>query len=101
MPKRSINPIVIISFQDEETRRLHETGSSRRFSAFARIALRKLIQLDAAGQLSDLRVPPGNRLEALKGDLQGKHSIRINDQWRICFRWDGSDASEVEICDYH
>jgi proteic killer suppression protein len=63
--------------------------------------LRKLIQLDAAGELSDLRVPPVNRLEALQGNLAGRYSIRINDQWRLCFRWDGSDASEVEICDYH
>jgi proteic killer suppression protein len=92
---------MITSFKDDETRRLHETGSSRRFSAIARVALRKLIQLDAAGELSDLRVPPGNRLEALQGNLAGRHSIRINDQWRLCFRWDGSDASEVEICDYH
>lgn len=92
---------MITSFKNDETRRLHETGSSRRFSAIARVALRKLIQLDAAGELSDLRVPPGNRLEALQGNLAGRHSIRINDQWRLCFRWDGSDASEVEICDYH
>ncbi|MFM7215371.1 MAG: type II toxin-antitoxin system RelE/ParE family toxin [Verrucomicrobiota bacterium] len=92
---------MITSFKDDETRRLHETGSSRRFSAIARVALRKLIQLDAAGEISDLRVPPGNRLEALQGNLAGRHSIRINDQWRLCFRWDGSDASEVEICDYH
>ena len=92
---------MITSFKDDETRQLHETGSSRRFSAIARVALRKLIQLDAAGELSDLRVPPGNRLEALQGNLAGRHSIRINDQWRLCFRWDGSDASEVEICDYH
>lgn len=92
---------MITSFKDDETRRLHETGSSRRFSAIARVALRKLIQLYAAGELSDLRVPPGNRLEALQGNLAGRHSIRINDQWRLCFRWDGSDASEVEICDYH
>lgn len=92
---------MITSFKDDETRRLHETGSSRRFSAIARVALRKLIQLDAAGELSDLRVPPGNRLEALQGNLPGRHSIRINDQWRLCFRWDGSDASEVEICDYN
>jgi proteic killer suppression protein len=92
---------MITSFKDDETRRLHETGSSRRFSAIARVALRNLIQLDAAGELSDLRVPPGNRLEALQGNLAGRHSIRINDQWRLCFRWDGSDASEVEICDYH
>jgi len=92
---------MIISFKDAETQRLHETGSSARFSVIARVALRKLIQLDAAGQLSDLRVPPGNRLEVLRGNRSGKHSIRINDQWRICFRWEGVDASEVEICDYH
>ena len=92
---------MITSFKDDETRRLHETGSSRRFSAIARVALRKLIQLDAAGELSDLRVPPGNRLEALQGNLAGRYSIRINNQWRLCFRWDESDASEVEICDYH
>ena len=92
---------MITSFKDDETRRLHETGSSARVSGIARVALRKLIQLDAAGQLADLRVPPGNRLEALKGNRLGRHSIRINDQWRICFRWEGSDASEVEICDYH
>ena len=92
---------MITSFKDDETQRLHETGSSRRFSAIARVALRKLIQLDAAGELSDLRVPPGNRLEPLQGNLAGRYSIRINDPWRLCFRWDGSDASEVEICDYH
>ena len=92
---------MITSFKDDETRRLHETGSSARFSGIARVALRKLIQLDAAGQLSDLRVPPGKRLEALKGNRAGRHSIRINDQWRICFRWEGVDACEVEICDCH
>ena len=92
---------MILSFRDDETRRLYESGSSRRFSTITRVALRKLIQLDAAGNLSDLRVPPGNRLEALQGNLAGKHSIRINDQWRLCFRWGGTDASEVEIRDYH
>jgi proteic killer suppression protein len=92
---------MITSFKDDETRRLHETGSSARFYGIARVALRKLIQLDAAGQLADLRVPPGNHLEALKGKRVGRHSIRINDQWRICFRWEGGDAFEVEICDYH
>ena len=92
---------MILSFRDDETRRLHETGSSRRFSTITRVALRKLIQLDAAGNLSDLRVPPGNRLEALKGDLAGKHSIRINDQWRICFRWTPDGVYDVEIVDYH
>ncbi len=64
-------------------------------------ALRKLLQLDAARDIADLRVPPGNRLEQLKHDRAGQWSIRINDQWRICFRWDGKDAHEVEIVDYH
>jgi proteic killer suppression protein len=63
--------------------------------------LRKLLQLDAAERLDDLRIPPGNRLEALKGDRKGQHSIRMNDQWRVCFRWDDGDAYEVEIVDYH
>jgi proteic killer suppression protein len=63
--------------------------------------LRKLLQLDAADRLDDLRIPPGNRLEALKGDRKGQHSIRVNDQWRVCFRWDDGDAYEVEIVDYH
>ncbi len=66
-----------------------------------RTALRKLRQLDAAVALADLRVPPGNRLEKLRGKRAGQHSIRINDQWRICFRWSGSDAHDVEIVDYH
>ena len=92
---------MITSFKDDETQRLHETGSSRRFSAIARVALRKLIQLDAAGELSDLRVPPGNRLEALKGNRKGQHSIRINDQWRLCFLWSDAGAEAVEIVDYH
>jgi proteic killer suppression protein len=65
------------------------------------VALRKLRMLNRAETLNDLRVPPANRLEALKGDRQGQHSIRINDRWRICFRWDGGDAYDVEIVDYH
>ena len=63
--------------------------------------LRKLLMLDAAERLEDLRVPPGNRLEKLRGDRLGHHSIRVNDQWRVCFRWEGSDAYEVAIVDYH
>jgi addiction module HigA family antidote len=63
--------------------------------------LRRLVQLDAAERLDDLRVPPGNRLEALKGDRRGQHSIRVNDQWRVCFRWSDGDVYEVEIVDYH
>lgn len=64
-------------------------------------ALRKLTQLQAASTLNDLRIPPGNRLEALKGNRQGQHSIRINDQYRLCFRWEGREAYEIEIADYH
>ena len=92
---------MIVSFKDKETERLYQTESSLRFRSFARIAMRKLIQLNEAEHLNDLRVPPGNRLEPLKGNRVGHHSIRVNDQWRICFRWTGSDAAEVEICDYH
>ena len=66
-----------------------------------KVSLRKLRMLDAATRLDDLRVPPGNRLERLKGDRSGQHSIRINEQWRICFRWHGGDAYDVEIVDYH
>jgi proteic killer suppression protein len=73
----------------------------RRFESLSRVARRKLRQLEVAGRLDDLRVPPGNRLEALKGDRQGQYSIRINDQWRICFRWSGNGAEDVEIVDYH
>lgn len=63
--------------------------------------LRKLLLVDAAERLDDLRVPPGNRLEKLKGDRAGQHSIRVNDQWRVCFRWEGADAQDVEIVDSH
>ena len=66
-----------------------------------RVALRKLTQLDRSRELRDLRLPPGNHLEALKGSRAGQHSIRVNDQWRVCFRWQGEDAFEVEIVDYH
>jgi proteic killer suppression protein len=73
----------------------------KRFRAFERVAQRKLAQLDAATELRDLAAPPGNRLEALHGDRQGQHSIRINDRWRICFIWREGNAYEVEIVDYH
>ena len=89
------------SFGDEETRKLFETGRSKRFSGFADIAMRKLAQLDAAHTLDFLRAPPGNRLEALKGDRKGQCSIRINDQFRICFRWTPDGPEQVEIVDYH
>jgi len=92
---------VIKSFRCAETRRFFETGKSRKFSAIATIAARKLTMLDAAHTLEFLRSPPGNRLEALRGDRRGQCSIRINDQFRICFRWTGDGPAEVEIVDYH
>lgn len=92
---------MIQSFKDAGTRDLFETGSSRRWSSIATAALRKLDQIEASASLSDLRVPPGNRLEALKGDRQGQHSIRINEKYRICFIWKVDGAYEVEITDYH
>jgi proteic killer suppression protein len=91
---------VIVSFGEEETKKLFETGKSRRFSSFASVALRKLDQLMQAVNLNDLRIPPANRLQALKGDRAGMHSIRINDQFRICFRWQTDGAHDVEIVDY-
>ena len=93
---------MIRSFRDTESRRLFERRGSRRLPMeIHRVALRKLAMLDAAGALDDLRVPPGNRLERLHGDRKGQHSIRINERWRICFRWRDGDAHEVEIVDYH
>lgn len=91
---------MIRSFADRETERLFARTPGRRFPPeLHRVMLRKLLQLDAAERLDDLRIPPGNRLEALKGDRKGQHSIRVNDQWRVCFRWDDGDA--YEIVDYH
>ena len=84
--------------QLESCRKLE--GYNRRFNAICRPALRKLMMLDAAVALMDLRVPPGNRLETLHGDRHGQHSIRINSQWRICFRWNGGHPIDVEITDY-
>ena len=93
---------MIRSYANKETKDFFENRKSRTIPAnIQRVALRKLAQVHAVTELSQLSVPPGNRLETLRGDRRGQHSIRINDQWRICFRWDGSDASEVEICDYH
>lgn len=93
---------MIRSFADRETERLFARTPGRRFPPeLHRVMLRKLLQLDAADRLDDLRIPPGNRLEALKGDRKGQHSIRVNDQWRVCFRWDDGDAYEAEIVDYH
>lgn len=92
---------MIRSFRDRDTRVLFETGRSRRFAAFADVAMRKLAQLDAATTLEFLRSPPGNRFEALRGDRTGQYSIRINDQFRICFRWTKLGPTQVEIVDYH
>ena len=93
---------MIRSFADRLTERLFQRERVRGLPpAMLRVALRKLVQLDAATVLDDLRVPPGNRLEKLRGDRAGQHSIRINDQWRICFRWRDGDAFDVEIVDYH
>ena len=93
---------MIRSFRDTETERLflRERGS-KLARPLQRAALRKLLLVDAAESLDDLRVPPGNRLEKLLGDRAGQYSIRINDQYRVCFRWQGSDAHDVEIVDYH
>jgi toxin HigB-1 len=92
---------MILSFKDKETKALYETGDTRRFGQISRVAIRKLIQLDEAIALGDLAVPPGNHLEELKGNRVGQHSIRVNNQFRICFIWNGKDAESVEICDYH
>ena len=92
---------MIQSFGNRDTEELFYSEHNRRFAAVARVALRKLIQMNQALKLSDLAVPPGNRLEALKGNLSGFHSIRINDQWRIVFEWTDSGPAEVAIVDYH
>ena len=93
---------MIRSFADNETEKLFRRERIRRLPPeIQRTALRKLVQLDAAISLDDLRVPPGNRLEALTGDRVGQHSIRINDQWRVCFAWKTDGAEDVEIVDYH
>lgn len=93
---------MIRSFACPETERLFNDEASRRLpTQIQRVARRKLLLLHQARRVDDLRAPPGNRLEALKGDRAGQHSIRINDQWRICFRWQGEDAFDVEIVDYH
>ena len=92
---------MIQSFADRDTEELFTLERNRRFAALSRVALRKLIQMNQAGALSDLAVPPGNRLEALSGSLSGFHSIRINDQWRIVFRWTDAGPDQVAIVDYH
>jgi proteic killer suppression protein len=92
---------VIVSFKSAETEALANGFRVRRFESIETVARRKLRQLQIASRLEDLRVPPGNRLEALRGDRAGQHSIRVNDQFRVCFRWTAVGAEEVEIVDYH
>jgi proteic killer suppression protein len=93
---------VIRSFRDRDAARLFEREPVRKLGAdIQRVALRKLRQLDAAVALEDLKVPPGNRLERLRGGRAGQYSIRINDQWRICFVWDGTRTIAIEVVDYH
>jgi proteic killer suppression protein len=93
--------MAIRGFRNSETAAFHRTRRSRRWGNIAKGAWRKLDMLDAAVTLDDLRSPPGNRLEALVGDRKGQHSIRINDQFRICFRWTEAGPEDVEIVDYH
>lgn len=93
--------MTIRSFRCTETEALYAGESSRRFRNIESVAQRKLQMLDAAAELRDLRAPPGNRLEALSGDRAGQHSIRINEQWRICFEWTENGPTRVEIVDYH
>ena len=92
---------MISSFKCKDAQELYETGENRRFASIARVALRKLDMLAAATMVETLRVPPGNRLEQLRGNRAGQWSVRINDQWRVCFRWSGTNVENVEIVDYH
>jgi proteic killer suppression protein len=92
---------VIRSFRDRETEKVFHREFSRKFQSIAGSAKRKLDHIQAAATLTDLGAIPGNRLEVLSGDRKGQYSIRVNDRWRICFRWAGTDALEVEIVDYH
>jgi len=93
---------MIKSFRDNDSEKAFRGEPVRRMpSDIRRVTQRKLVILHAAEALQDLRVPPGNRLERLKGDRAGQHSIRINDQWRVCFRWEKGNATDVEVVDYH
>ncbi|WP_296390134.1 type II toxin-antitoxin system RelE/ParE family toxin [Reyranella sp.] len=93
--------MTIQSFACRDTQSLYEGGSPRRFRSLTKVAIRKLTLLDAAVTLDFLRSPPGNRLEALSSNRRGQHSIRINDQWRLCFIWTAAGPANVEIVDYH
>ena len=92
---------MINSFSCKATETLFDSNAVPRFKNIERVARRKLLQLHAATELDSLRIPPGNQLEALKGDRRGQHSLRINEQWRICFVWRDGAADQVEIVDYH
>ena len=92
---------MIRSFGDKRTESLFDDRVVREFQGFARVAKRKLEALHAASRLEDLTVPPSNRLEKLRGNLAGLYSIRVNDQWRVVFRWEGADAHDVRVVDYH
>lgn len=92
---------MIVSYRNRKTRMLSEGIRVKEFQPFERIAMRKLLQLQAALTIDDLRVPPGNRLEALHGNREGQYSIRVNNRYRICFVWTAAGPSDVEIVDYH
>lgn len=93
---------MIKAFRNKETEKIFNRQFSGKLpQSIQRVARKKLVILDAATRLNDLRIPPGNQFEALKGHRKGQHSIRINDQWRICFKWSDGDAYDVEITDYH
>ena len=93
--------MAIKSFKSADTESLFKGARVKRFVDIESVAMRKLAMLNRAGRLDDLRVPPGNRLEALKGNLSGLHSIRVNDQFRVCFRWTPEGPADVDIVDYH
>ena len=99
--KRYIHNDMIKTFRCKDTVELFENRTPKKFRSIAIVAERKLQMLDSAKAIADLKSPPGNRLEALRGNREGSWSIRINDQWRLCFRYEGSDAFDVEIVDYH